>query len=213
MTRFVYLHGFASGPTSRKAQLFRDRMASELGLRLEIPSLDGGDFERMTITSQLAIVEGAIGGAPCVLIGSSMGGYLSALYASRRPESVRGVVLMAPAFWFADRWEQQVGPEVAARWKREGRREVYHYSRQRNEFIGYGLLEDARRHPPAPLVKCPCLLFHGRQDDVVPLEHSERYAAQNPNVRLMVFEAGHELGEALDAMWTATREFVRSLSR
>jgi len=36
--RLIYLHGFASGPGSHKAQLFRRRFA-ERGVRLEVPDL------------------------------------------------------------------------------------------------------------------------------------------------------------------------------
>ena len=54
--RFIYLHGFASGPLSGKAQFFRRRLA-ERGVNVEIPTLDQGDFENLTITRQLAVIE------------------------------------------------------------------------------------------------------------------------------------------------------------
>ena len=83
--RVVYLHGFASGPRSSKAQFFRSKL-SERGVDVEIPRLDGGDFEHLTISSQLRIVKDAVAGRPCVLFGSSLGGYLAALYAAEHPE-------------------------------------------------------------------------------------------------------------------------------
>ncbi len=43
MSRFVYLHGFASSPGSRKARFFEERFR-ELGIGLEIPELVGGGF-------------------------------------------------------------------------------------------------------------------------------------------------------------------------
>ena len=95
MSRFVYLHGFASGPSSQKARFFRERFA-ELGIGLEIPDLAEGRFEQLTISGQLGVMERAIGGDPATLIGSSMGGYLAALYAARHPE-VEKLVLLAPA--------------------------------------------------------------------------------------------------------------------
>src|SRR5262245_28397540 len=82
--RYVYLHGFASGPQSRKAQFFREKLAS-VGVALEIPALDEGDFEHLTITRQLAFLTRLLLGEPVVLMGSSMGGYLAALYASHHP--------------------------------------------------------------------------------------------------------------------------------
>lgn len=85
MKSYVYLHGFASSSASSKAQYFKTRLA-EHDIALEIPELDGGDFERVTLSGQLRVVERLVGGCPVVLLGSSMGGYLAALYAARHPE-------------------------------------------------------------------------------------------------------------------------------
>ena len=100
----VYLHGFASGPGSQKAQYFRERFAG-CGVDLAIPDLAGGDFEHLTITRQLQVIEHRVDGRAVALIGSSMGGYLAALYAARHA-GVERVVLMAPAFGFARRWPE-----------------------------------------------------------------------------------------------------------
>src|SRR5215472_284542 len=47
--RYVYLHGFASSPASRKAQAFA-KAFEECEIALEIPALDSGDFEHLTIS-------------------------------------------------------------------------------------------------------------------------------------------------------------------
>src|SRR4051794_37956217 len=125
MKLHVYLHGFASAPSSRKAQFFRERYA-EHGTPLEIPELDEGDFQNLTISSQLAVIEKLINGRPAVLIGSSMGGYLAALYASKHPE-VEKLLLLAPAFYFPQRWPLSLGPEKVAAWEQTGTMEFYHY--------------------------------------------------------------------------------------
>ena len=75
--RIVYLHGFASSPQSSKARYFARRFA-EKGIEFVVPQLDQGDFEHLTITGQLAVVETAVAGKPAVLMGSSLGGYLAA---------------------------------------------------------------------------------------------------------------------------------------
>ena len=49
---------------------------------MEIPILDEGRFEELTISGQLRVIERAVGGQPAILMGSSLGGYLAALYAS-----------------------------------------------------------------------------------------------------------------------------------
>lgn len=102
MSRVIYLHGFASGPSSKKARFFAERFA-QLGIGLEIPDLAENDFEHLTISGQLRVIERLSRGESTTLIGSSMGGYVSALYAARHAE-VEKLVLLAPAFAFLKRW-------------------------------------------------------------------------------------------------------------
>src|SRR3954451_23723404 len=138
MNRIIYLHGFASSPASGKARFFADRLRAA-GAHVDIPALDAGDFEHLTISGQLRLVEQLAAGEPVSLIGSSMGGYLAALYAARHPEASK-LVLLAPAFGFTRRWE------ASEQWRRDGYREVYHYAEGKNRRVGYQLLEDAARY-------------------------------------------------------------------
>ncbi len=107
--RIVYLHGFASSPQSSKARFFAQRFAAQ-GVEFVAPQLDGGNFEYLTISAQLKIVEQAVGGRPAVIMGSSLGGYLAAWFASRHPEIER-VILLAPAFQLVPRWRERFTPE------------------------------------------------------------------------------------------------------
>src|SRR5436853_496172 len=54
--KLIYLHGFASGPHSSKAQFFRRRF-EELGVPVTIPELDERDFEHLTLGGQLRVIE------------------------------------------------------------------------------------------------------------------------------------------------------------
>ena len=204
--RVVYLHGFASGPRSSKAQFFRSKL-SERGVDVEIPRLDGGDFEHLTISSQLRIVKDAVAGRPCVLFGSSLGGYLAALYAAEHPE-VQKLILLAPAFQFPSRWRQRYTVEKLARWKASGAVPVFHYGEGREMRLGYGLMDDSVAYPEEPDARQPALIFHGTKDDVVPAEVSLRFAAGHGNARVELMESGHELTDVLEAMWERTREFL-----
>jgi hypothetical protein len=116
MSRFVYLHGFASSPSSRKARFFEQRFR-ELGISLEIPDLAEGNFRSLTLTAQLNVIARVCGGGSVSLIGSSMGGYLAALYGARHAE-VQKLVLLAPAFSFASRWPETLGEQAIEQWKR-----------------------------------------------------------------------------------------------
>jgi pimeloyl-ACP methyl ester carboxylesterase len=203
----IYLHGFASGPSSRKAQFFRERFA-EHGLPLEIPQMDEGDFEHLTISGQLSLLERLAGGRPVSLIGSSMGGYVAALYAARHPE-VEKLVLLAPAFYFPQRWKQELGTTVAAKWKRSGTMSVYHYSDGRMRDVRYELVEDGARYEMAPDVRQPTLIFHGLKDTVVPAAYSKEFAAAHPgNVHLTLLDSGHELTDVLEPIWAETNNFL-----
>jgi pimeloyl-ACP methyl ester carboxylesterase len=188
--KFVYVHGFASSPQSRKAQQFRAALAAR-GVPVDIPTMDRGDFEHLTISGQLDVLEDATRGEPVCLIGSSMGGYLASLYAAAHPELAR-LVLLAPAFGFAQRWQKKIGKLKPAHF------EVFHYGDNKVRRVHYGLIEDALRFPPAPDFTQPAWIFHGIQDDVVPIENSRNFAAAHSNARLTELDSDHELLNVLD---------------
>ena len=202
----IYLHGFASGPQSNKAQFFRRRF-EEIGVEMRVPDLCEGNFERLTIGGQLRVIEKIACGDDVRLIGSSMGGYLAALYAARRPE-VRKLVLLAPAFGFARRWPLRLGEEAVAEWRRTGWLPVYNYAEKADARVHYRLLEEAEEYEDYPPMTQPALIFHGRDDDVVPCQYSEEFAARRPSAILRVMESGHELLNVLEEMWAEASRFL-----
>jgi hypothetical protein len=204
--RYLYLHGFASGPRSRKAQAFR-RSFEEWGIELSIPELEQDDFSHFTISGQLNLVNQLLAGEPARLIGSSMGGYLAALYASVHPEVDR-LVLLAPAFDFSSRWEVLTGPEKLARWRDTGWLEVFHYGKQTTERVHFDLFEDSRRHPPNPNFRQPARIFHGTHDEVVPIGLSRAFAASHPNAELTELDSDHELLNVLEPIVAAAVPFL-----
>jgi pimeloyl-ACP methyl ester carboxylesterase len=194
MTKVIYLHGFASSPQSSKAQFFRRRFA-ECGVTIEIPRLDEGNFEALTLTGQLSVIDRAVGGSPAILMGSSLGGYLAALYAARHPEIER-LVLLAPAFQFPRRFRERYSTPI------------FHYGYQREMALGYQIVEDAASYEDEPAFPQPTLILHGTLDPVVPASISSEYAATHPNVTLHLVESGHELTDVLDLLWDRVREFL-----
>lgn len=204
--RFVYLHGFASSPGSKKAAAFARRLGRR-GIRLETPDLAGGDFRSMTISRQLDILARTLRGEPAVLIGSSLGGYVAALYAARHPEIER-LVLLAPAFAVARRWEEMLGAEALAEWRRRGERRFFHYAAGRQEPLAYGFYEDACRWEDFPLAAQPALVCHGVRDEVVPAELAREFVRRNPGAELRLFDAGHDLQDAIEPVWQAAEAFL-----
>jgi pimeloyl-ACP methyl ester carboxylesterase len=197
--RIIYLHGFASGPFSKKAAFFRERIPS-----LEVPDLAAGDFEHLTISGQLKLIEDLARGERVALIGSSLGGYLAALYAARHPEAAK-LVLMAPAFGFVRRWA--AAPEAEG-WRKTGYLEVYHYGEKRTCRLSYQFIEDALGYEDFPDCQQPALIFHGVNDDTVPARVSSEFAATHPNARLHLLDSDHELLDALDIIWKGTKPFL-----
>jgi len=202
--RIVYLHGFASSPNSSKAQFFRRKFA-ERGIEMEIPVLDEGRFEELTISGQLAVIERAVGDQPAILMGSSLGGYLAALYAARHQSQIERLVLLAPAFQFARRWQERYPPED---WKRHGSLTIFHYGDGRERQLGYQFAQDATRYEDEPEFPQPALILHGTGDSVVPAWISEVYASSHPNIKLVLLESGHELTDVLEPMWLEVSNFL-----
>jgi len=203
----LYLHGFASGAGSSKGQFFREKLAA-LGVRVDQPELDGGDFENLTLTGQLEVVDRSVQAQPPeVIVGSSLGGYVAALYAARHPGRFR-LVLLAPGFGFARRWPQRLGEETVRLWRERGWMEVFHYSQGRNRRISYRLLEDGVGYEEYPVVSDLTLILHGVRDDVVPARWSEEFATGRPNVRLVLLDSDHQMLDVLDQVWEATKRFV-----
>ncbi len=166
-----------------------------------------GDFEHLTITGQLQALHEAAAGEPVALMGSSMGGYVAALYAARHAEVTR-LVLLAPAFGFARRWPERLGSEAVENWRRTGWMDVFHYADGRNRAISYALLEDGVQYEEYPDFAQPALIFHGAQDDVVPAELSRRFVARHPNATLEIVDSGHEMLDALDSVGPKVTEFL-----
>ena len=207
MIRIVYLHGFASSPQSTKAQFFK-RKFDQLSVPFEAPQLDEANFERLTITGQLAVVERAVAGRPAVLMGSSLGGYLAALYAARHPGDVERMVLLAPALEFPSRWRARFRAEDLDLWKQQGSAPFFHYGYQSAQRLGYSFVEDADQYEDAPDFGQPALILHGSEDSVVPAAISSEFAAGRPNVRLQLFPSGHELTDVLPGLWKETSQFL-----
>src|SRR5258707_3518560 len=141
-------------------------------------------------------------------MGSSMGGYLAALYAARHPRNINSVVLLAPAFGLAGRWARMLGPETMGEWQRQGWRTVFHYGENREARISYNLVDDGLQYEEFPDVRCPALVIHGRRDESVEYQLSERFCEGRPNAELMIYDSDHQLLDMLDPMWERVRAFL-----
>ena len=169
--------------------------------------LDENNFEGLTITGQLRVVEKAVAGERVVLMGSSLGGYLAALYAARHRE-VEKLVLLAPAFQFPTRWRARYSAEELELWRVRGTIPFFHYGFKEERGLGFQIVADAAQYEDEPAFRQPALVLHGRRDEVVPVELSKGFAERHKNVELRVVESGHELTDVLEELWIATAGFL-----
>jgi uncharacterized protein len=194
----AYLHGFASGPRSRKGVALRDALAAR-GVELALPDLNAPSFAALTISAALGAIDAMADAAPDLrwrLVGSSMGGYLATLWAARHPARVDRLLLLCPAFDMAARWRRLIGDDGIEGWRRTGVR-VFADGAGVPTEVSWQLYEDAATHPAFPVPPCPTRIVHGTADDVVPIELSRQLAAAQPHVTLREVDDGHELVKSL----------------
>jgi len=205
--QYVWLHGFASAPTSSKGQFVRDRLR-ERGIELAIPDLNEPSFFDLTVTRMLQGLDARIA-APAVLFGSSLGGFTAATWAALRPERVHALVLLAPAFDLGPRWSQRMGPAEIAKWRTQGRYAFDHHAWGRKEDLSWGFLADAHRHQGFPLPRCPTLVVQGKRDEIVePALAREFTRRMEGRAELVEVDEGHELNANLLALWRLVDAFL-----
>lgn len=179
----VWLGGFMSDMAGTKAQALADWALAQGRAFLRFDYLghgeSSGNFRDGTISrwrgDAVAAIE-ALTEGPLVLVGSSMGGWLSCLVAMAIPERLHAMVLIAPAADFTEALMRPgLPPEALAAIEQDGewiRPSLY-------EPTGYpitkGLLEDGARWTilgaPVP-IEVPVRILQGREDPDVPWTHA-----------------------------------------
>ena len=198
MTEFIYLHGFASGPGSNKAKAFKKRF-DELGISIHVPDLQQGDFENLTLTGQIELVQEIIDkkkDKKFGLIGSSMGGYLASLIAQTR-ESVQALFLMAPGFNFLNRWRKKLDISKTT----DELIPVFHYRYNKEVRLNTYLFRDAETWESLPLDrKIPTFIVHGLHDETIDIEESRNFVRKKSFCSLKELDSDHGLLSCIDSI-------------
>jgi alpha-beta hydrolase superfamily lysophospholipase len=208
MPRFLYCHGFASGPKSHKGMAFAEHFAAK-GVTVDRLNLRVPSFESLRLSAMIDTARAAIGGPDdrAVLVGSSLGGLTAARVAERDPRVI-AVMLLAPAFQLIPRWKEQLGP-AWDEWQRTGWREVPDFTTNVTARIDFGFAQDVSAVDRGfPDLSIPTLICHGIHDEAVPVEHSRLFAAGRPNVRLIELDDGHELAASLPRLLEEADAFL-----
>ena len=196
MTEFIYLHGFASGPNSSKAQAFKKRF-EKLDITFHVPDLQEGDFENLTLSGQIRLVQNIIDKdkrKKFGLIGSSMGGYLASLIAQTR-DSVKALYLMAPGFNFLNRWRETLNLSKTT----QDLIPVFHYRYNKEVLLNTYLFQDAETWESLPFErKVPTLIVHGLHDTTVNILESRNFVSNHPGCELKELDSDHGLLSCVD---------------
>ncbi|MBQ3706540.1 MAG: alpha/beta fold hydrolase [Clostridia bacterium] len=122
------------------------------------------------------------------LFGQSQGGFVCSYAAGKRPQAVRGLVALFPAYVLQDDTRRRVPDpaNIPARMEVMGMPlgAIYH-----RDALSFDIYDVIREYPG------PALLFHGTADTLVPIAYSERAVKAFPSARLVAIEgAGHGFG-------------------
>ncbi len=207
----VFLGGFNSDMTGTKAEHLSTMCVArgQAYLRLDYAGhgASGGRFEQGCIGDWASDAEAVIRHAtdgPLVLVGSSMGGWIALLLATRLADRLHALVGIAAApdftedlMWAKFPADVRAAIERDGQWKRP--------SQYGDAYpITLKLIEDGRRHLVlrAPLrISAPVRLLHGQRDPDVPWQLSLRTAETiaGDDVRVVLVKDGdHRLSREQD---------------
>lgn len=206
----VYLHGMTSTRSGVKSEALLG-LARARGLafaRFDFRGHGGSDgaLAELTVThlveDTLAVL-GALGPAPAILVGSSMGGLAAACTAARVPERVVALAILAPALGYLTAMARHASPDFELR-----------RSDEAPVLVSAEALLDARRYDEAVLptrLTMPVFAAHGSADATVSVGLAEEFLAAVPHCRKEFWwiEGGtHALNEDIAAILARLEHFL-----
>jgi pimeloyl-ACP methyl ester carboxylesterase len=211
--RWMYLHGFASGPDSTKGVAVAKHYAGQ-GVHVERLNLRVPSMEALRVSTMLDTVRAALGGPEerAVLFGSSLGGLVASRVAEQDAR-VCALVLLAPAFRVVEQLHRRMGDAAWSHWQTAGWIETDDFADKRKVRIHSGFIPDAEavdaRTGGWPDVRVPTLLIHGRADDTCNIQYSRQWAEGRRHVKLVEVDDGHELTASLPRILSESDDFLR----
>jgi len=213
MRRFVYMHGFASGPKSYKGVELAKMYRRNHNITLHCADLNYPNFSNLTISGALKAMDKLDKenpGLPWNIIGSSMGGYVGSRWAQLNPKKVEKLLLLCPGFKLVDIRTKIMGEKAIEKWKQNGTMDFLNYETNQNEPLSYNYLADIiANHPPVPLFhyEHQTIVVHGVKDETVPIQSSRDLVAQYPFIKLIEVSDDHLLTKSLPQIYEISREF------
>jgi len=206
----LYTHGFCSDPWGRKPEEIKKwclkNNISFYRYELAGHGSDAASFEKTDINIYkaqiLEIIDRYIEGN-IVVVGSSLGGWLSLIAAINRPKRIKGVVGLAAAPDFTADWASEIAPHLRQELQMNGKftfsGDNISYTITQN-FINSGRDNLILNKNIIPIT-CPIVLIQGMQDTSVnwrkAIHIAQKVQTQNVTVKLLK-NANHRLNEDAD---------------
>lgn len=203
----VFLGGYRSDMTGTKA-VFLDELSSQKGYNLLRFDYSGhgestGDFQDGCITEwandALTIIKTLVDG-DMILIGSSMGGWISLIISRMLSDRVKGFIGVAAAPDFTDWvWNTEMTAAQQNLCKEQGYIET-----PDGDILTLRLFEDGEQNFifKTPLyLGFPTILLHGKKDSVVPYQIAQKLAAHiapEPPELILIEDGDHRLSRDED---------------
>lgn len=200
---YVYMHGMSSTRLGEKSNVLLER-ARRRGRGFARFDFRGhgessGSLTDLTLTDLIAdttTVLRRVG--PSLLVGSSLGALVAAWAATRNPDLVSGLTMLAPALGFL--------PQIA-RATQQGQPVQLQDSEGAELIFTQRAIQDSMSYDEETLptlLAMPTLIVHGQLDESVPFHLSQRFCDALPHDRKdlwLIPEGGHRLTELIDEIY------------
>ena len=215
----IFLHGFRSHCDGEKSRGLSEHAANRgrfwLRYNQRHCAQSNNEFAHFTISQAIhdAIAVLDFFRQPVVLVGSSLGALIALQAAQQRAEWVSGLLLLAPAVRFVERYFLTLPEDDIKHWRDRGAKTFPDQYEEGTFTLNYSFFADAAAYRTLGPWKFdfPVAILHGQRDELLPVEDSIELKAmiQCPAISLDIIADGdHRLNAAipsicqkLDTLW------------
>ena len=218
---FLYLHGLGSSPQAGKATLFRTALSAQ-GYHIEVPDLSVPSFERLSLVAILNHILDTLRRLmvcnDVIILASSFGAFLGIhsvqQLSSTERESIKAMFLFAPVFFIKDENCGLITGAMERQWRERGAFSLPYGEPPVMVPVRVSFLDEVSRCEAGMIdARIPTTLFHGEDDDVVPIFQSRRYAEMCPHIELVSLSGGHSLLNHADLLVSEVSNRIKELDQ
>lgn len=218
---FLYLHGLGSSPQAAKANLFQTALSAR-GYSIEVPDLSIPSFEDLSpvraINHILESLRRLMVHNDVIILASSFGAFLGIqsvqqLLSTER-SSIKAIFLFAPLVFPENGQGGLITDEAERAWRQRGVYELPYGEPPVMVPVRVSFLDEMTRYETERIdAQIPTVLFHGEDDDVIPISHSSRYIDMCPHIELVPLSGGHSLLEHGDRLVSEVCTRIKGLDQ